>query len=218
MRGVTSWIVKLSAEGCSPRTAPASSKRMSGRKNRGERYVCKIMNAWVEILILKLILGWILNIFSMNSNKFINLIFIGGWLALGACGPKSEPANHAESERQPPGLHTIHINGAPLKVEIAQTLEASRLGLMFRESLPEDQGMLFVFPQKHILSFWMRNTFIPLDIAFIDEAGVIVDIQRMAPLDETINYISAAPALYALEVNAGWFEKQGIKVGAQVKF
>ena len=89
---------------------------------------------------------------------------------------------------------------------------------MNREELPENQGMLFVFESTRILSFWMRNTFIPLDIAFIDDAGKIVDIQRMEPLDESKSYTSAAPALYALEVNAGWFAKNTIKVGGMVSF
>jgi len=91
-------------------------------------------------------------------------------------------------------------------------------GLMYRESLPQDQGMLFVFPAAQIQSFWMRNTFIPLDIAFISSEGIIVDIQHMKPVDESVLYTSSAPALYALEVNAGWFASHGIEVGASVKF
>lgn len=91
-------------------------------------------------------------------------------------------------------------------------------GLMHREQLPEDQGMLFVFEAAQIQSFWMRNTFIPLDIAFIDANGKIIDVQRMEPLDETRSYYSPAPVPYVLEVNAGWFERNGIKVGETVKF
>ena len=89
---------------------------------------------------------------------------------------------------------------------------------MFRETLPEDQGMLFVFPYERVLSFWMRNTYIPLDIAFINSAGEIIDIQRMEPIDESKHYVSNAPALYALEVNGGWFERHQIEVGATVTF
>jgi hypothetical protein len=157
----------------------------------------------------------------MNSKKFMirsfmALLLLAAQSLISCGGQNSDQLEDGKSTMS--ALHTIRINDQPLQVEIAQTPEASSLGLMFRESLPEDQGMLFVFPQQQILSFWMRNTFIPLDIAFIDHAGVIVDIQRMAPLDETINYISAAPALYALEVNAGWFEKREIKVGARVRF
>lgn len=115
-------------------------------------------------------------------------------------------------------LQKITINGVPLAIEIAQTDDARERGLMFRENLPQDQGMLFVFPAAEIQSFWMRNTFIPLDIAFISSDGVIVDIQQMKPVDESVLYTSSAPALYALEVNAGWFERHGIAIGATVKF
>lgn len=115
-------------------------------------------------------------------------------------------------------LQKITINGVPLAIEIAQTDDARERGLMFREKLPQDQGMLFVFPAAEIQSFWMRNTFIPLDIAFISNDGVIVDIQQMKPVDESVLYTSSAPALYALEVNAGWFERHGIAIGATVTF
>ena len=115
-------------------------------------------------------------------------------------------------------LPQISIDGIPLNVEIVQEDEARQKGLMNREEMHENQGMLFVFEVSQILSFWMRNTFIPLDIAFIDENGAIVDIQRMEPLDESVQYISAKPALYALEVNAGWFAKHGIKVRSKVSF
>jgi len=156
--------------------------------------------------------------FPMNSKKFISRIFAALLMTstFFAC-QKSQQTNQ-EKEMESAGLHTILINDVPLQVEIAQTEETASLGLMFREDLPDTRGMLFVFPQQQILSFWMRNTLIPLDIAFIDESGVIVDLQHMAPLDESKNYISAEPALYALEVNVGWFEKHGIKVGAKVKF
>ena len=157
----------------------------------------------------------------MNSKKFISRIFTPLLISatFSAC-QKSDQANVTEKDKElaQTGLQTIRIKDVALQVEIAQTEEAAGLGLMFRENLPENQGMLFVFPHQQILSFWMRNTFIPLDIAFIDENGTVVDIQTMAPLDETRNYISAAPALYALEVNAGWFENREIKVGAKVKF
>jgi len=105
-----------------------------------------------------------------------------------------------------------------LEIEIVQDAESRQLGLMYRDELAENLGMLFVFESTQVLSFWMRNTFIPLDIAFIDAAGVIVDIQRMEPLDESKQYISAMPALYALEVNAGWFENNGLKRGSKVQF
>ncbi|MFQ5675950.1 MAG: DUF192 domain-containing protein [bacterium] len=129
-------------------------------------------------------------------------------------GQKAAPANQASTQKSP----SITIDGVDIEVEIVQDAKSRQLGLMYRDELAENRGMLFVFESPQILSFWMRNTYIPLDIAFIDANGVIVDIQHMEPLDESINYISSAPALYALEVNAGWFEKNNLKTGSQVQF
>ncbi len=104
------------------------------------------------------------------------------------------------------------IKGVKIKMEIAATPAEREMGLMFRDSLPENQGMLFVFDREEPLSFWMKNTKIPLSIAFLDRDFVIVDIQKMEPLSET-THISARPAMYALEVNQGFFEKHGIGIG-----
>ena len=83
---------------------------------------------------------------------------------------------------------------------------------MARTELAENAGMLFVFDREAPRSFWMRNTLIPLSIAYITADGRIVDIQDMQPLDET-SHPSAEPAQYALEVNQGFFEERGVKVG-----
>ena len=115
-------------------------------------------------------------------------------------------------------LHAISVDGVRLHVEIAQDPEALANGLMFREELKENEGMLFVFESFRILSFWMRNTFIPLDIAYVDEDGTVVDIQHMEALDERKQYISKAPALYAIDTNAGWFKRNNLKVGSKVVF
>ncbi|MCA3748442.1 MAG: DUF192 domain-containing protein [Rubrobacter sp.] len=89
---------------------------------------------------------------------------------------------------------------------------------MYRTALGEDRGMLFVFDRERRLSFWMRNTLIPLSIAYIDSEGRIVDIQDMKPLDDDPpHYVSAEPAMYALEVNRGFFEERGVEVGDTVE-
>jgi uncharacterized membrane protein (UPF0127 family) len=112
---------------------------------------------------------------------------------------------------------TIDASGGEeveVRVEIADTDPERQRGLMGRTALPEDQGMLFVFGGEQELSFWMRNTLIPLSIAYIDSEGRIVDIQDMKPLDDDPpHYVSAEPARYALEVNQGFFEEHGIEVG-----
>jgi uncharacterized protein len=104
-----------------------------------------------------------------------------------------------------------------LQVEIADEEAELERGLMERTALAEDAGMLFVYPGERTLSFWMRNTLIPLSIAYIDAEGRIVDIQDMQPLDEETPHLSAEPAQYALEVNQGFFAEHNIGVGDVVE-
>ncbi|MDC7221894.1 MAG: DUF192 domain-containing protein [Spirochaetales bacterium] len=104
------------------------------------------------------------------------------------------------------------IKGHDITVELARTNEERQTGLMHRESLDEDRGMLFIFDDERTRSFWMKNTLIPLSIAYIDRDGVIVDIRDMEPLD-TSSVPSAAPAMYALEVNQGKFREWGVRPG-----
>lgn len=114
-------------------------------------------------------------------------------------------------------LLPVQISGERLMVEIADTPEERRQGLMNRESLPEDRGMLFVFEEEDYRSFWMKNTEIPLSIAFISADGVIMEIRDMTPYSlEPVE--STHRAKYALEVNQGMFERLGIEVGAEILF
>lgn len=103
--------------------------------------------------------------------------------------------------------------------EVARTQEERAQGLMYREQLGEDAGMLFIFPDNSVRGFWMQNTYIPLDIAFLDPSFRVVDIQQMEPMT-TEQHTGRAPFSYALEVNQGWFEAHGVRVGdiAQVTF
>ena len=103
----------------------------------------------------------------------------------------------------------------PLHIEVPSSMEAFNAGLMFRESLGEDCGMLFVFNESGEKSFHMKNTTIPLDIAFINEDGVIETIKELEPLNES-SITSDANVLYALEVNRGWFEANNVNVGDKI--
>jgi len=105
-----------------------------------------------------------------------------------------------------------------LNIEVAKTPSEREKGLMFRKSLGEFDGMLFVFDREENLNFWMKNTFIPLDIAYINKKGIINEIYYMAPVDISKIYGSINPAMYALEVNAGWFAKNKIKIGSKIDF
>jgi hypothetical protein len=101
-------------------------------------------------------------------------------------------------------------------VELAATPAQRGRGLMFRKELPDERGMLFVFPDERVLEFWMRNTSIPLSIAFADASGQIVRIADLEPFSER-PVSSGALARYALEVNRGWFEKRGIQSGDAIR-
>ena len=106
----------------------------------------------------------------------------------------------------------LKIRGRPLRAEIADTPERRRRGLMFRKSLPPNRGMLFIFPEEDYHGFWMKNTGIPLSIAFISRDGRIRQIEVMEPMSEEI-HSSRFPVKYALEVNRGWFSQFGIRAG-----
>ncbi|MGS2719848.1 DUF192 domain-containing protein [Paraglaciecola aestuariivivens] len=113
------------------------------------------------------------------------------------------------------GQVEIKINEQTYSLEYAHTFEQRALGLMHRESLCDDCGMLFKFEYQRLAGMWMKNTLIPLDVAFISKNGTITDIKTMQPHD--LNTTSASkPVLYAWEMNRGWFEKQGIKVGDSI--
>jgi uncharacterized membrane protein (UPF0127 family) len=116
----------------------------------------------------------------------------------------------------PPGRAWVIFGSDTVEAEIARTPEERQKGLMYRESLDAGKGMLFVFTDSAIRSFWMSNTFIPLDIAYLDENLRIVDIQAMQP-ETTDSSPSAHPAMFALEVPQGWFREMGIALGAEAK-
>ncbi|MFT4623392.1 MAG: uncharacterized membrane protein (UPF0127 family) [Myxococcota bacterium] len=108
---------------------------------------------------------------------------------------------------------TIGVGELTLQVEVAATPEDRAMGLMHRTSMPDDRGMLFVYKEEKPLSFWMKNTQLPLSIAFADRSGKIVKIKDMTPFS-TAPVKSLYPAIYALEVNKGWFERNRIEAGA----
>lgn len=150
------------------------------------------------------------------------LVVLALLVPLMACGNGAdvdpEPADGTQELRERPqrGMAWVIIGSDTVLADVADTPERREEGLMFRTELPDGEGMLFVFEQEETLSFWMRNTFIALDIAFLDETMEIVDIQAMDPQDEEMTE-SAVPARFALEVRQGWFEEQGIGVGDQVR-
>ncbi|MDR1530359.1 MAG: DUF192 domain-containing protein [Burkholderiales bacterium] len=122
---------------------------------------------------------------------------------------------HAKAQGDLP-TKTLRIGKHQIVAEIASTPEQRERGLMFRFPLPAGRGMLFIFPRPQPLGFWMKNTPAPLSIAFIDNEGVILNIEDMTPNDEHTIHRSRGNALYALEVRQGWFKEQGIAPGNKV--
>ena len=102
-----------------------------------------------------------------------------------------------------------------IEAEVAASDQNRQVGLMNRKSMPQQRGMLFVFTQNNTHCMWMRNTLIPLSVAFIDDEGYIINIEDMQPQTED-NHCARQPARYALEMNLGWFAQRGIKPGVKL--
>ena len=124
-----------------------------------------------------------------------------------ACAAQTAPQKLASIQLNV-GIHNV-------SAEVAQTNDQRGMGLMFRQAMPPNAGMLFVFDEPNTQCFWMKNTYIPLSTAFVADDGSIVNIADMTPksLD---SHCSEKPVRYVLEMNQGWFAKRGIKPGAKV--
>ena len=125
------------------------------------------------------------------------------------------PVEPATGQAQP-RLKTIklYLGAAELTVEIADENHERQAGMMHRTTMPENEGMLFVFPSPHQTGFWMENTTVPLSIAYIDPASRVIEIHDLQPGNTKPAESRSARVQYALEVNQGWFAKNGIKPGA----
>ena len=164
----------------------------------------------------------------MNSKRQLPINFFGFYLLVFfifcACAAQSSDKRSGKSEtdgKAQTGLkrNTITIvsqkGPIPVDVELAHTDTERSTGLMFRTELEDGKGMLFIFDKDEVLSFWMKNTLIPLSIAYIAYDGTIVDIRNMYPRD-TSPVHSSRSVRYALEVPQGWFSRSGINEGDRV--
>ena len=137
--------------------------------------------------------------------------------AASAAVPASPPVS--APEREPRVVAVLFPDrSARVDVEVVDTPETLQRGLMFREELAESAGMLFVFPAPRRLAFWMKNTPLPLSIAFIDDGMRVDAVEDMRPLDEGPRYRSRGACRFALEVNQGWFAAHGVRVGDRAVF
>jgi uncharacterized membrane protein (UPF0127 family) len=132
-------------------------------------------------------------------------------LALGGLAPSAaaqDPQTDLPRVKLSAGMHRI-------EAQVARTPEQRMTGLMYRKEMPQHEGMLFVFEQPSRQCFWMKNTLLPLSIAFIDDQGTVVNVEEMKP--QTLeSHCSTKPVRYVLEMNQGWFAKKGIRPGAKL--
>ncbi len=131
-----------------------------------------------------------------------------GMALAGSALAQSGPQPTLPTARLTAGMHII-------TAELATTSQSRTVGMMFREKTPPNHGMLFVFEYKAQQCFWMRNTPLPLSIAFIEDDGTILQIVDMAPKNETL-HCSQRPVRFALEMEQGWFARKGLAVGSKI--
>ncbi|MRR09627.1 DUF192 domain-containing protein [bacterium] len=153
-----------------------------------------------------------------HSRSFILLLAVGLLACSGCREHKTAQPSPAASVESRPGRTAVTIGPARLWVEVVDDEPSRAQGLMFRRELPDDEGMLFVFERPQPLSFWMRNTYLPLDIAFLTDELRVLNIEAMRPLDEGPRYRSRGLARYAVETNQGWFKRNGVKPGDTLSF
>jgi uncharacterized protein len=122
----------------------------------------------------------------------------------------------AESTAQQLPLVTLNAGMHLIQAQVAQTPDQRSAGLMFRKNMGANEGMLFVFEEAGQQCFWMKNTFLPLDAAFLADDGNIVNIAHMKPHSQD-NHCSSQPVRLVLEMNDGWFAKKGLKVGSKLQ-
>jgi uncharacterized membrane protein (UPF0127 family) len=121
--------------------------------------------------------------------------------------PQEQPQNLAAT--------TLKVGMHGIRAQLALTPQQRQIGLMFRKEMPNHEGMLFVFDAPSQQCFWMRNTLIPLSIAFLADDGTVVNLADMKPQSDE-SHCSARPVRFALEMNQGWFAKRGVKPGTRI--
>lgn len=158
-----------------------------------------------------------------HSKLWLSSLFVFG-LLLGSFATICALANPTAATAKQMKFTKKHLKIGPsqILVELADTDPKQEIGLMYRENLKPNEGMLFIFEEEQPRSFWMKNTFIDLDIGFFDKKKKLIDIQTMKAASSVIDnnlpsYYSTGPAQYALEVPKGWFKKNKIKIGATFK-
>lgn len=150
--------------------------------------------------------------------KWLTAFCLSLCIAMQAFASKSDEVKDVKFETK-----KITLNKKDITVEVAETDEQHEHGLMLRKSLAKDHGMLFIFKDEDIRNFWMKNTLINLSIGYFDRNKILIDLQEMKAMTSVMQtnlptYPSRAPAMYALEMTEGWFDKNKVATGSAFKF
>jgi uncharacterized membrane protein (UPF0127 family) len=156
---------------------------------------------------------------GLIASLSLALLMTGGCKRPAPPTPAAVVAEQPASGQPQPKLPTIKLWLGPKEILVEQAVgpEEVHTGMMFRKEMGENEGMLFVFAAPSQVSFWMRNTLLPLSCAYIDPAGVIVEIHDMKPLDETPIEAASSQIQYVLEMKQGWFERNQIAIGTSIR-
>lgn len=149
----------------------------------------------------------------MRRRRFLPLLAFAAIALLTACG--KDDTKKPVAPKSIEDRFALKVGERTVQVQVAVHPAETQQGLMFRKSMGEDEGMIFIFPQPQAMSFWMRNTEIPLDIGFFDSTGVLREIYPLYPHDER-PVASRGRMQFALEMNQGWFRRAGVKPGAKL--
>lgn len=144
----------------------------------------------------------------MNTLKLTRRVTLISFVAFGLTAYAQEPQTELPRIRLSIGMHQIDA-------QVAKTPDQRQIGLMWRKSMPQKEGMLFIFEQPSQQCFWMKNTLLPLTAAFLADDGSIVNLADMKP-QTTDPHCSKQPVRYVLEMNQGWFSKKAIKAGDKI--
>ncbi|MBL64046.1 MAG: hypothetical protein CMI30_11640 [Opitutae bacterium] len=149
---------------------------------------------------------------SLTRRKFLVAVMATPWLD--SCRSKS-PRSSTEARHGIDTYFPIRIDGKTLQLQLAISEKEKNLGLMHRKKLPEDHGMVFLYDKPGRKSFWMKNTWIPLDIGFFSPDGALLEVRKLYPQDETSVKSGSTNVLFAIELNRNAYREKGISIGAK---
>ena len=152
-------------------------------------------------------------VYNLTRTSLVALLLLNFILG---CKENSQSIKGEKIPQNKSELYDLNFSGVSLKVEVAALPEERELGLMFRNSLKENEGMLFVFKEGSGQRFWMKNTRIPLDIGYLSTSGVLLEVHKAKPYDLSGVPSRSQDIKFVLELNAGGYKKLGIKIGSRI--